>query len=152
MHQIQSTSVPSGAANFGPSAVGSEPSFSYTVTVAGQYNYQCNFHFSSGMVGSFTATEASDVSPIPANVIEVQNFPNPSIGKTMIHYTLTKPSQVDLRLYDLSGKEQYHTSEGFQSEGMHMIFIDAGTLPSGSYTYELKTGEAILTREMIILK
>jgi len=54
-HIIQSTSVPSGANTFGPTTT-STTSFSYIVTVAGTYNYQCNIHAGAGMTGSFTAT------------------------------------------------------------------------------------------------
>src|SRR5689334_18997715 len=56
-HIIQSTSVPAGAAAFGPTNAGTV-NFSYTVTVAGTYNYQCNIHAAMGMTGSFTATGA----------------------------------------------------------------------------------------------
>ncbi len=57
-HQIQSTSVPATAATFGPTS-NTATSFSYVVTVAGTYNYQCNIHFSMGMTGTFTATAAA---------------------------------------------------------------------------------------------
>jgi len=57
-HIIQSTGVPAGAAAFGPTNAGTV-TFSYTVTVAGTYNYQCNIHAAMGMTGTFTATAAT---------------------------------------------------------------------------------------------
>jgi len=57
-HAIQSTSVPNGAATWGPT-IATTTSLSYVVSVAGTYNYQCNIHASMGMTGSFTATSAA---------------------------------------------------------------------------------------------
>src|SRR5258708_2131260 len=62
-HIIQSTSVPGGAAAFGPTNAGTA-NFSYTITVAGTYNYQCNIHAAMGMTGSFTAAGAAPVKGI----------------------------------------------------------------------------------------
>ena len=55
-HNIQSSSVPSGAATFSQGA----NSLSYIVTVAGSYSYLCTFH--AGMTGTFTATTASSTT------------------------------------------------------------------------------------------
>jgi plastocyanin len=52
MHPLSSVSVPVGAATWHN---GAGTSFSYTVTVAGAYHYQCDIHGSLGMTGSFTA-------------------------------------------------------------------------------------------------
>jgi plastocyanin len=52
MHPLSSVSVPQGAATWHN---GTGTSFSYTVTVAGAYHYQCDIHGSLGMTGSFTA-------------------------------------------------------------------------------------------------
>ena len=55
-HNIQSSSVPSGAATFAQSG----GALSYIVSVAGSYSYLCTFH--SGMTGTFTATTASSTT------------------------------------------------------------------------------------------
>jgi|GEM_PF-6876220 plastocyanin len=58
VHPLSSTSVPSGAAAFSNS---SGTQFDYVIKVAGSYRYQCDVHFSIGMVGSFTVTGTSVV-------------------------------------------------------------------------------------------
>src|SRR5436305_617334 len=53
-HTTTSTSVPSGAATWNASLKSSSTSFNYVIRLAGTYKYQCNFHVSMGMIGSFT--------------------------------------------------------------------------------------------------
>jgi len=52
------TSRPSGAASWSANINSSTPTFSYVVTVAGTYNYKCNPHGTSGMVGVINAAPA----------------------------------------------------------------------------------------------
>lgn len=59
MHPLSSVSVPAGAASFHQ---GSGSTFSYPVTLAGSYQYQCDFHFSLGMVGGFAATTPTGIA------------------------------------------------------------------------------------------
>ncbi len=54
-HPLSATLVPAGAMAFS-NFTGSQ--FDYVIKVPGTYRYQCNVHFSIGMVGSFTATAA----------------------------------------------------------------------------------------------
>jgi plastocyanin len=53
-HTTTSTSVPTGAATWNAPLTSTNTSFIYIITVAGTYNFQCNFHASMGMTGSFT--------------------------------------------------------------------------------------------------
>lgn len=60
MHPLTLTQAPAGAERFAHIKSGS--SYSYTVKVAGTYNYICDSHVDEGMVGSFTATEGASHS------------------------------------------------------------------------------------------
>lgn len=68
LHPLSSTAVPVGAS---PWHVESGTGFNYPLLTAGPYRYQCDFHFSSGMVGSVFAVDYSPLgSPgllLPAN-------------------------------------------------------------------------------------
>lgn len=57
-HTTTSTSVPAGAAIWDVAMNSSSTTFSYKVTAPGSYSYKCRPH-APGMVGSFTATDAS---------------------------------------------------------------------------------------------
>jgi plastocyanin len=77
-HPLSSDAIPGGANAFSAS---SGSSFSYTVTVAGNYAYHCTVHGGPGvgMSGQFTAVAAS-VAPARLSRVELlQNYPNPAI-------------------------------------------------------------------------
>ena len=151
-HELQSTSVPAGAAAWGPTTT-AQTSLTYIVTVPGAYAYQCNIHVSMGMTGTFTAatTGVQNVVSNSAAILE-KSFPNPSTGRTTIRYTLTHSSEVSLKIFDLNGKEMKQLVNEYQNSGTHETIFNGSALPSGSYTYQLKTGDAILSQQMILVK
>jgi plastocyanin len=70
-HTSTSTSVPAGAASWNSPINSGNQTYSYTVTTAGNYDYQCTIHVGMGMVGSFVATAAANnlmVTPSNQNV------------------------------------------------------------------------------------
>jgi plastocyanin len=58
MHTTTSTSVPAGAATWNAPIDSINTQFRYRVQVAGTYQYQCNFHFAQGMVGTIIVSAA----------------------------------------------------------------------------------------------
>lgn len=151
-HEIQSTSVPSGAAMWGPTT-SDQTSLIYVVTVAGSYAYQCNIHGSMGMTGTFTTVTAGVPNVVSNSAATLEkSFPNPSTGRTTIRYTLTNSSDVSLKIFDLNGKEMKQLVNQYQNSGTHETVFDGSALPAGSYTYQLKTGDAILSQQMILVK
>jgi plastocyanin len=59
MHTTTSTSVPAGAQTWNAPIDSAHTQFRYRVQVAGTYQYQCNFHFAQGMVGTINVSAAS---------------------------------------------------------------------------------------------
>ena len=59
MHTTTSTSVPAGAQTWNAPIDSSHTQFRYHVRVAGTYQYQCNFHFAQGMVGTIVVSAAA---------------------------------------------------------------------------------------------
>ena len=67
-HTTTSSSIPGGAASWDEPITSGNPTFSYTVTVVGVYNYVCTPHAGMGQTGSFTATApAPTLTVTPAN-------------------------------------------------------------------------------------
>lgn len=58
MHTTTSTSVPAGARTWNSPVDSAHIQFRYRIQVAGTYQYQCNFHFAQGMVGTINVTAA----------------------------------------------------------------------------------------------
>lgn len=153
MHPLSSTSVPAGAASFHQ---GSGSSFSYIVSVAGTYMYQCDIHFSLGMTGSFTAVatgvENAWNSSQPDDFKLEQNYPNPFNPTTAIQFSVAKLSIVDLKIFDLGGREVETLVDGPMEAGAHQVTFDASRFASGIYFYRLQAGSFTATKKFVLLK
>src|SRR5947199_317323 len=68
-HTTTSTSVPTGAATWNAPISSSHTSFDYIIKIGGTYKYQCNFHVSMGMVGSFTVPPITKVTVVKAGAV-----------------------------------------------------------------------------------
>ncbi len=153
LHPLSSTSVPGGAATFGN---GSGSVYQYVVTAAGTYNYQCDNHFGSGMVGSFTASITSvgddPSAQLPMSVELNQNYPNPFNPTTTIRFGLPHKGTVRLMVYNAIGQMVSTLVQGELEAGFHQITFDASNLTSGVYLYRLQAGDFVQTRKLVLLR
>ncbi|KAA3610699.1 MAG: T9SS C-terminal target domain-containing protein [Calditrichaeota bacterium] len=100
-----------------------------------------------------TVTTIADNSLIKLSGFNLyQNYPNPFNPKTVIRYYLTRASNVELTVYDLSGKEIKTIVNTKQASGDYKIVFNAENFSSGVYFYTLKTDNQTLSRKMILLK
>ncbi len=85
-----------------------------------------------------------------------QSYPNPFNPTTMIQYSLEKPSQVSLKIYNVLGSEVATLVNGKQEAGSYTVpfGINNGTLDlsSGVYFYRLEAGSFVSTKKLILLK
>lgn len=88
-----------------------------------------------------------------------QNYPNPFNSTTIIEYsipeiTISKRSsqKVTLKVYDILGREIATLINKNHSIGKYKINFDAEALTSGLYIYQLKVGNYIQAKKMLILK
>ena len=81
-----------------------------------------------------------------------QNYPNPFNPKTSIQYAISSRQFVTLKVYDVIGNEIAILVNGEKSEGIYEVTWNATDLPSGVYFYQLKVGEFISTKKMILIK
>ena len=59
MHTTTSTNIPPGARAWNAPLDATHTRFRTRLRVAGTYNYQCNFHFAQGMVGTIVVSAVS---------------------------------------------------------------------------------------------
>ncbi len=93
-----------------------------------------------------------DQTNIPKHFSLYQNFPNPFNPSTTIKYSIPSVTlrqaqsdiHVSLKVYDVLGNEIETLT--------YEVTWYAENLPSGVYFYQLKAGEFIQTRKMILLK
>jgi len=81
-----------------------------------------------------------------------QNYPNPFNPSTEIAYTLPESGNVELKVFDLSGREVDVLVQEHQSAGSYRLQLDGSHMSSGIYIYTLSSGNVHLTRKMILLK
>ena len=81
-----------------------------------------------------------------------QNYPNPFNPSTKINYTNPERGNVSLRVFNLLGREVAELLNDEKAAGKYEIEFKAPNLPSGIYFYQLKSGDYIQTRKMILMK
>ncbi len=82
-----------------------------------------------------------------------QNYPNPFNPATTIEYSVAQDCQVTIKLYNAAGQEVATIVDEYQSAGLHKIIFDAGDkLSRGIYYYQLKAGDFVDTKKMVVLK
>jgi hypothetical protein len=81
-----------------------------------------------------------------------QNFPNPFNPSTVIGFQLPVDSRVDLRVYDILGREVTTLVSGTMSAGRHSVTFNAENLASGMYIYRLVAGNTVLTKKLTLIK
>ncbi len=116
---------------------------------------------SSGGIYSFKET-VTDVpggdAPVPSSFVLEQNYPNPFNPATTIRYTLEKDADVELAVYDVTGRLVRELVGRRMSSGAHQAVWDGRNntgipMSSGIYLYRLKAaGTVIATRRMVLLK
>jgi photosystem II stability/assembly factor-like uncharacterized protein len=93
-----------------------------------------------------------DLPEIPFEFSLFQNYPNPFNPVTNIKFILPEKSNVQLKLFDLLGKEIRILESGYLDAGVHNIEFNAAGLSSGMYIYQLVTESHTESKKMIVLK
>ncbi len=88
----------------------------------------------------------------PDNFILEQNYPNPFNPATAINWKLSTGSDVDLSIYDLSGRKIATLLNEVQPAGYHSVKWNAAGYNSGIYFYRLTAGEFADTKKMVLIK
>jgi len=82
-----------------------------------------------------------------------QNYPNPFNPSTTINYTISQDCHVTLKLYNICGQLVATIIDEYQWAGPHSKHFDGGDrLSRGIYHYQLKAGNFVDTKRMVILK
>jgi Secretion system C-terminal sorting domain len=111
--------------------------------------------------GSFTYSNAIDISSLPTQFALFQNYPNPFNPTTEISYQLPEDSHVTLKVYDELGKEVATLVNEQQKAGEYSVQLSADSyhLASGVYIYRLQAvpsgrqaGNFNSVRKMVLLK
>ena len=88
----------------------------------------------------------------PDKLLLSQNYPNPFNPATIIDYYIPKESFVQLRIYDLLGKEIFVLVNEKKKAGSYSIQFNATGLASGIYFYTLTSDGHSEVKKMHVLR
>ena len=89
---------------------------------------------------------------VPSVFSLAQNYPNPFNPTTQISFNSPAAGHVELKVYNMLGREVLELISGQRTAGSHTIRFEAANLASGVYLYELRFNGAVLSNKMILLK
>jgi len=94
---------------------------------------------------------------VPETFALHQNYPNPFNPITSLCYDLPEQAQVTLTVYDLMGREVTQLINTIQEAGYKSVQWNATDtfgkpVSAGVYLYQIRAGEFVQTRKMVLLK
>ena len=104
-----------------------------------------------------TATAVEEAAGAPDGFELEANYPNPFNARTAIRYSLQVGGDVELVLFDISGRRVATLVDGPQPAGWHAVSWDGRTdsgleAASGVYFYRLKSGDLQRSRKLLLLR
>ena len=116
------------------------------ITSIGEKIVSCNFYDPT------TDVREIENGEIPRDFDLSQNYPNPFNPSTTFRYSIPTQSKVEIKVFDLLGKEIETLVNDEKPAGTYELTWNAENLPSGVYFYQLRSGEFISAKKMILLK
>jgi hypothetical protein len=88
----------------------------------------------------------------PVSLMLHQNYPNPFNPSTIIRWHSEVSGHQILKVFDVLGNEIATLVNEYKPAGSYEVEFDASGLSSGVYFYQLKTGNFIQTKKMVLLR
>ena len=89
---------------------------------------------------------------LPENFELKQNYPNPFNPSTTIAFGLPVTSEVELKVYDIQGREVANLAQGYFQAGYYQETFDGANLSSGVYFVRMKAANYNHVRKMLLIK
>ena len=107
---------------------------------------------------TYRAETAVEEAAAPPAAFELEaNYPNPFNARTAIRYSLPAGADVELVLFDVTGRRVATLVDGQQPGGTHAVVWDGLTdsgveVASGVYFYRLQVGDRRRSRKLLLLR
>ncbi len=105
-------------------------------------------------LGVIIKDESPKMVDAPEETIEFgsSNYPNPFNPETTISYTIPEDGKVQLKVFDILGREVTTLIDGFISAGKYTVKWDGSYAVSGVYLYRITYKNQILSKKMLLIK
>lgn len=115
------------------------------------YAYTDPFAFEHHLISyKVTSTNVSVQELSPEVATLGQNIPNPANGETTIRYNLLTSGDVQLDVFDVTGKLVMSFDQGNQAAGNYQIGFNTASMDAGVYFYTLNVNGNKISRRMVI--
>ncbi len=122
--------------------------------IANQYMQEFKKRYNeAGGTGEFIVpTSVKDNSIKEFNYSLYQNYPNPFNPVTTIRFQLPESEKVELKIYDMLGREVKTLYNKIAPAGIVDVDFNADNLASGVYIYRIKAGNYIASKKLMLIK
>lgn len=97
-------------------------------------------------------TAARPRESVIAGAYALTAYPNPFNNQTIIRFELPSFGDVNLSVFNVSGRLVTQRALGFYGPGTHEFFFDGVSLPSGFYFCEVNMSGVSLTSKLLLLR
>jgi FtsP/CotA-like multicopper oxidase with cupredoxin domain len=104
--------------------------------------------FKSTLPGSGQTSLATDLRPYTLE----QNYPNPFRTETEIRFSIPEAGHIQLKLYNYMGMVVNTLIDAEAPSGNQSVILSADNLANGIYFYQLRAGDFIETKKLIVSK
>jgi hypothetical protein len=101
--------------------------------------------------GAYGVSYVVDDNPPPPKLTLSQNYPNPFIGRTTIHYTAIPGNRVKLKLYNIAGQQVSTLVDEIASGQENELYVVSKNLAAGVYFLVLSSNGQRETRKIVCL-
>ena len=159
------------AGNFGKSLVAAAPSMAAKIELTTEQKHhiasaidqlESNPNRSSAEEMALNVLQAILPERFPTSTQLLANYPNPFNPETWIPFELAEDAEVAVIIYDVQGKRLRQLQLGMVTAGRYVTVDQAAywngktetgeAVASGTYFYQLQTGDYTETRKLVILK
>jgi uncharacterized repeat protein (TIGR01451 family) len=132
-------------------SLGSVVNKAYASAHESDYNLSNNVGKDTTNVAAPTAVN-DGMTQLPLRYELKQNYPNPFNPTTTIAFDMPSAGQVQLRIFDLLGREVATLVNEEKPAGRYSVQWNAATMASGVYFCRLKAGTYTMTRKLALMK
>ncbi len=110
--------------------------------------------------GNFSISNITDIEVqpklVPTDHIVLRNYPNPFNPTTIIYFELPKPENIEIKIYDILGREVRTLYNNYKKAGTYHMNWDGrnnfgGGVAAGIYFCRLKTKDQFKVHKMVLL-
>ena len=104
----------------------------------------------------YSKSQSTNIANLSQNKINhfdlVQTYPNPFNSSALIKFSIKKPGNVLLKLFDIKGEKIKTLADDFYGTGNHQLLLNSDNFASGIYFIAIKTDNFYTARKITLIK